>query len=293
MASSPSTPKTMSSRLLTMKFMQRAAASTSSSTASTPAPPAEQPSSKRQKITHAPASKNNAESLVDQAAIRAAIEEEEKKVEGALLKRAVELGDAHWVLDLPKSQTIHKAQPLLNVIQVGFAQIDSADADTGAGSIDSSYDSIPALRRFNMDKKKTKKSKPANDDSNSDSESGSDSDSNSHSEASSSEPQSGRQSFGSSLLSNASQTKARMPLSGKKSEEKLRAKKLAQKRREKEVKLNTPKPSPLSGGISSISTGGGGGTSSPRSSVSTACYNCGQPGHKKWDCTSTTKRKDR
>jgi len=153
---SPGTPKTMSSRLLTMKFMQRAAASTpSSSTPSTPA--SNDQSNKRRKVSHNAEPQQDVDMLVNQAAIKAAIAEEEKKVENALLKRAEELGDAHWVLQIPaqdKNRTVHTP---LNVVQVGFAQIDSSDAmGDDTGSAGPSYHSVPALRRYNMEKKKVR-----------------------------------------------------------------------------------------------------------------------------------------
>lgn len=158
MASS-STPKTMSSRLLTMKFMQRAAAaspsSPSSPTPSTPLP--NDQSNKRRKVAHDAAPQQNVEALVNQAAIQAAIAEEEKKVEHALLKRAEELGDARWVLDISGQAKDRTAQTPLNVIQVGFAQIDSFDAvGNETGSPDIPHHSVPALRRYNMDKKKVR-----------------------------------------------------------------------------------------------------------------------------------------
>lgn len=134
-----------------MKFMQRAAASSgSSSTPSTP--PSNDPSSKRRKVAHDPTPPQNVDALVNQAAIQAAIAEEERKVESALLKRAEELGDARWVLDVPQQATGRTTKTPLNIIPVGFAQIDSFDAvDDEAGSL---HDSVPALRRYNMDKKK-------------------------------------------------------------------------------------------------------------------------------------------
>lgn len=152
---STGTPKTMSSRLLTMKFMQRAAASTPSSTPSTP--PSNDQSNKRRKVSHIATPQENVDTLVNYAAIQAAIAEEEKKVESALLKRAEELGDAHWVLHVPPQAKGHTAQAPLNVIQVGFAQIDSFDnPGNESDPAGASHDSVPALRRYNMDKKKVR-----------------------------------------------------------------------------------------------------------------------------------------
>lgn len=259
-----------------MKFMQRAAAaspsSPSSSAPNTPLP--NDQSSKRRKVAHDAAPQQNVETLVNQAAIQAAIAEEEKKVERALLKRAEELGDARWVLDISEQAKGRTAQPPLNVIQVGFAQIDSSDAaGNEPGSPDMPRDTVPAFRRYNMDKKKntTKKSQDTSSEASSSSESESDSD------ASSSEETPGRQSYGSSpRTASTYQSAGRKIPKGKKSIEQLKAMQFAEKRRKKEVKLNNPK-----GGITSISSGGG---PSPRPSANLACFRCGQPGHKAIDC---------
>lgn len=157
-----STPKTMSSRLMTMKFMQRGAAAAAAAgtpeAASSPATPrSEDGSAKRRKFSHTSSvASSPATPLYDQKAIRAAIEEEEKKREAAIEKRAAELGDSHWVLEgaaaLPKSGS----RPLLNVVQVGFSQIDYAG--TSAGNDDpfesGSAPSQTQFRRFNMKKSK-------------------------------------------------------------------------------------------------------------------------------------------
>ncbi|RYP90465.1 hypothetical protein DL770_003438 [Monosporascus sp. CRB-9-2] len=149
-------PKTMSSRLLTMKFMQRAAAT--SSVASSPSTPQyEEQSSKRQKVSHSPATPHSIDSLVDQTAVRKALAEEERKRQEALARHAAESGDARWVLDTQatKMTTGNEVQRPLNVVQVGFAQIDSFDnADDHIGSPDASHGPVQYFRRYNMDKKK-------------------------------------------------------------------------------------------------------------------------------------------
>lgn len=151
------TPKGMSSRLLTMKFMQRAAAT--SSPASAPSTPASDDSSKRRKISHRPSNNDELEVQVDRKAIQAAIEEGERKREEALIKHAEELGDARWVLNVPNLSTSGAAAPNpLRVVQVGYAQIDSPDTsdDDDADSSRVMPDKIQPIRRYNMGKKKAR-----------------------------------------------------------------------------------------------------------------------------------------
>ncbi|KAI1918436.1 hypothetical protein LOZ58_001711 [Ophidiomyces ophidiicola] len=100
--------KSMSSRLLTMKFMQRAAAAS----ASTPATPASEncaapaelttPSPKRRKVS-ADASSNPLlnPSSSDLKAISAAVKAEEEKRVAAIAKQAADAGETEWVLEFP------------------------------------------------------------------------------------------------------------------------------------------------------------------------------------------------
>lgn len=172
-----STPKTMSSRLMTMKFMQRGAAAAAAAaaasatatdtpeaaTASSPATPRsgggdDGSATKRRKTAHTPSSaaSSPATPLFDQQAIKSAVEEEEKRNRVAIEKRAAELGDSHWVLEGAASLPPRTARPLLNVVEVGFAQIDY----TGASSRDDdpfdlgSAPTQPQIQRFNMKKSK-------------------------------------------------------------------------------------------------------------------------------------------
>lgn len=141
-----------------MKFMQRAAASPASSSpatpTATPTPDSEQVS-KRRKLSHKPTpSKTQASAAqIDQAAVQAALAEEERKRQEALVQRAAELGDEHWVLERPDKGTSpsREIQTPLNVVYVGFAQIDcSNDADLDAESIDSLPGYTSKIRRYNM-----------------------------------------------------------------------------------------------------------------------------------------------
>jgi hypothetical protein len=126
-ASTPgSAPKSMSSRLLTMKFMQRAANTSPSSR--TPATP-EEPSPKRRK-TDSNAStptKFNVDALADRSAIQAALADEEAKRQAALERQAAELGDTRWVLSFEDQKSIAASPALaLRVVQTGFANLDAS-----------------------------------------------------------------------------------------------------------------------------------------------------------------------
>lgn len=159
-----STPKGMSSRLMTMKFMQRGAAAAAAAGAGTPetgspaTPRSDDGSAKRRKFSHASSAAGSpATPLYDQKAIQAAMEEEDKKRRAAIEKRAAELGDSHWVLEGAAALPRSSSRPLLNVVQVGFAQIDRTG--TSGGGDDDPFDtgSVSAqaqLRRFNMKKPK-------------------------------------------------------------------------------------------------------------------------------------------
>ena len=118
-----SAPKSMSSRLLTMKFMQRAAASTPISSSPTP----DEPSPKRQKKnSDAPIKpRMNVDPLADQRAVQAALDAEEAKRQVALDKQAADAGDTRWVLsyeDQEKSALV--ANGGLRIIQAGYANLD-------------------------------------------------------------------------------------------------------------------------------------------------------------------------
>lgn len=144
--------KTMSSRLLTMKFMQRAATTPTTSTPSTPA--SDEQSAKRRKVAHRPED-DDVEAMVDHKAVRLALAEEERKRHEAVLRNAAAAGDARWVLNAPQQRSL-AVKPLLNVVQVGFAQIDSPKVKVENDSDDSASDSeapVP-FRRFNMETKK-------------------------------------------------------------------------------------------------------------------------------------------
>ncbi|TVY32939.1 hypothetical protein LSUB1_G007804 [Lachnellula subtilissima] len=119
---SASAPKSMSSRLLTMKFMQRAAASPPSS----PSTPDEPPTKRRKKGTDSSPSKFDVDALADQRAIQKALADEEAKRQAALDRQAAEAGDTRWVLSFEdQKQTAASSALALRVVQTGYANLDS------------------------------------------------------------------------------------------------------------------------------------------------------------------------
>ena len=247
--------------------------------------------SKRRKVSHKSAPPTPSTPIYDQKAIQAAIDEEEKKRLVAIEKRAAELGDSHWVLDgastmLPKSGSCLP----LNVVQVGFAQIDYAgtldETSSSHGTVDVS---TKARFQFNMKKEKAcrifrtpgakqlaltndpqKDKKGDDNDSASDSESGDESEDGEVSPEPRDESDRGRQHAGDTTPSNKKRTQSSM--SARRSEERKKAQEFAEKRRKKEVKLNNP-----------TSISGGGSQSFQKPSFN--CHNCGKPGHKAADCS--------
>lgn len=151
----PTPPKAMSSRLLTMKFMQRAAASAPATPKASPKN--EEQSSKRRKVSHEAAADAPVDFMVNQQAVQAAIDEGEKKREEAIVKHAAELGDARWVLDVPDSpfNSLYRVKKPLNVVQVGYAHIDSPDvAENDEDTLGDSLEKGHLFRRYNMEDKK-------------------------------------------------------------------------------------------------------------------------------------------
>lgn len=124
----PDTPKGVSSRLLTMKFMQRAVASASSS----PQTDDSSQSSKKRRLNNsaATAAEERVSALIDQASIKAALEDQEAKRQAALAQHTA--SGAHWVLNtkLDKLNASAPSNPSLNVVYVGYGDIDS-DNESG------------------------------------------------------------------------------------------------------------------------------------------------------------------
>ncbi|OAA74118.1 Zinc finger domain-containing protein, CCHC-type [Cordyceps fumosorosea ARSEF 2679] len=245
----PDTPKGASSRLLTMKFMQRAIASNSA-----PASPESEPgSAKKRKLEHgSPASRLSMN--FDQASVDAAVQAREAARHAALQQHAT--GDTHWVLKtkFEKPTTVKPAKVARKIVYVGYGDIDS-DNDDGDGA------DVAANGRTSSKPKpkpKTERSQNPSDDESGD-DSGDDSD-----DSEDSNPRKRKQP-GSQQNQSRSRSRSRNAADP-------RAKDLRDKRRKKDVRSNN--------NITSIS----GSSDKAAKSKSMTCYNCHQSGHKSSDC---------
>ncbi|KAF1981731.1 hypothetical protein K402DRAFT_425150 [Aulographum hederae CBS 113979] len=120
MVHTPSGEKTMSSRLLTMKFMQRGTPNSSASST----PTSNTHSSKKRKL-------ENGYSAVSPAVTAHQAAEEQKRNE-FLERQAAEAGETRWMLSLPENKS--KESPGgrnegLTIVEAGFGDIDAADDD--------------------------------------------------------------------------------------------------------------------------------------------------------------------
>ncbi|KAF1942304.1 hypothetical protein EJ02DRAFT_345697 [Clathrospora elynae] len=118
---SASTPKTMSSRLMTMKFMQRGAAKSAASSPTT----SKGPPSKKLRLASG-ASAPGTPGTPDHEILQSALVAEEKKRQEALDKAAQHTGETKWVLSY-QDPLDGKRQDSMQVRQVGFAEIDAED----------------------------------------------------------------------------------------------------------------------------------------------------------------------
>ncbi|RDA90667.1 hypothetical protein CP533_4670 [Ophiocordyceps camponoti-saundersi (nom. inval.)] len=132
------TPRSVSSRLLTMKFMQRAVASASSDGA------------KKRKLDDTSIG-GRIDAQIDEAIIKAALENQEATRQAALEKQ--DAADTHWRLE--KWNAVKgegSAVSKLNVVYVGYGDIDSSREP---GDIEDA----PAKGRTSTRAEKTLKSK--------------------------------------------------------------------------------------------------------------------------------------
>ncbi|KAH9859327.1 hypothetical protein IAQ61_011108 [Plenodomus lingam] len=116
---SASTPKTMSSRLMTMKFMQRSAAKSTPPSPSTP----NGPPSKKVRLSNGGSASSRPNSH-DHEILQTALAEEERKRQEASDKAAQYSGETKWVLSFQDG--LHgRRQESMKVRTAGFAEIDA------------------------------------------------------------------------------------------------------------------------------------------------------------------------
>lgn len=120
----PETPPSrgISSRLLTMKFMQRAVASESNPAS----PQSAESSAKRRKVDSPLTGEFHS---FDEAAIQAAMKQQEATRQAALSKHKVAAADTPWVLSgfETNGKATAAARPSQNVAVVGFTNIDASE----------------------------------------------------------------------------------------------------------------------------------------------------------------------
>ncbi|KAG6008578.1 hypothetical protein E4U21_004218 [Claviceps maximensis] len=259
----PETPKGVSSRLLTMKFMQRAVASASSAGS----PDSNAPSAKKRKLDQSPAP-GRIDPNIDQALIQAALNDQEATRQAALERHSA--GDTHWVLKMKvdEAKTQKQSHPL-NVVYVGYGEIDSDDDEEDGPA--TGRTSTKSLKQDGA-KAKGKEASGSKDESSSSSK---DDDDSFHK----------RKNRPSDAKSNAMDRfpRSRSQSRPRNDKELTRAKEFREKRKKKDIRLNN---------LTSISSGGDGqyGAQSSPNTKDMKCYNCQQIGHKASDCSTRSGR---
>lgn len=114
----------MSSGLLTMKFMRRAAAASPVISPSTPSTPEGPPLKRRKQIDGEDTIPFDVKELANQAKIRAVMEQEAAKQQALMDKVAAEAGESRWVLNFQDSEDGQRESTSMKVVQMGFADVD-------------------------------------------------------------------------------------------------------------------------------------------------------------------------
>ncbi|KAK4542265.1 hypothetical protein LTR36_006918 [Oleoguttula mirabilis] len=271
-------PKAMSSRLATMKFMQRASASPSSS----PSTPTEPPSKKQRLSTGSYNSTPSSAPRSDSQAVQEALAAEEQKRTAALERQAADRGESKWYLSFKEPQTSATESPLL-VVSAGYSMLDAASTAKERSSeeegTEATRPSIAGRRSFGKFNKVVEKQQ--NPDLSSDSASD---DSESDSDAEDEDDDDDNDPTGAKALITQSRKEAgeaaRKERRTKRKADKAEALRLADERRKKHVKLNQ---------LTSISGNTGG---SPNTKEIT-CHSCGKKGHIQRDCPQPSQQQQR
>lgn len=256
-------PKSMSSRLAGMKFMQRGAA------ASPPASPMEH-AAKKQRLssgfvntTPAPSPRTDNDMLE-----QAAASQERKRAEAVAREGAMK-GETKWYLSVQTPQRPAVESPL-RIVSAGYSTLDATDRKPEPDSEEDDDEESSPRRphmpgRISFGKFGRTEKKIANDaDISSEDEDDDDPD----------DDDAGEDLSGVDSLIAQGRKEATARLRAERKEEKraaqAEANRLAEKRRAKELDLNRP---------SSISNGGG---KNPKANM--VCYTCGEKGHPKAEC---------
>ncbi|RKF54230.1 putative zinc knuckle protein [Golovinomyces cichoracearum] len=261
-------PKSMSSRLLTMKFMQRAAAPP---VVQAPSSAIERSPKRRKKESDSTSLRQNDNSFADHNYMLLALAEEKKKSLAALDKLAAESGDTRWVLNY-KDQECPASATSLRVVYTGYAGVDGSSSLNVAIN---EYEEKPTMigrRSFGEFNKVLERQQNLRDEETLGS--GSEGDENAHKNSSESEISASDENDPTSqLIKNTRRelgTKSRVEIKAKNNDTNGDVGQRSKKRRQTEVSLNH---------LTSLS---GRQEISPRAQIE--CYLCGGP-HRKVDCS--------
>ncbi|KAK5683286.1 hypothetical protein LTS10_004817 [Elasticomyces elasticus] len=270
-------PKAMSSRLLTMKFMQRAAA-----TPSSPSSPAEPPSKKQRLSNGSRNSGSPSTPRTDAHAVQEALAAEERLRSEALDREAADRGETKWYLSVQQPDTPAQESPL-RIVSAGYSMLDAAatakEQHSEDGEVEQTRPSIAGRRsfgRFNKTVEKQQNPDASSSDPDSDDSASNDED---EDEDDSDDP-TGAKAFINQTRKEASE-KARAERKAKKRAEKAEALRMADDRRKKQVNLNT---------LTSISGSSGG---KPSGSTNIVCHQCGNKGHVQRECPQASQQRKR
>ncbi|KAI4733273.1 hypothetical protein E4T50_16171 [Aureobasidium sp. EXF-12298] len=258
--------KNMSSRLLNMKFMQRASASTPT----TPTTPDGTRPSKRIKTEAVDP---------DVRAFQEAAAAEEAKKNAFIERAAAEAGETKWVLSVSddKSET---AGPGLRIVEAGYGAIDSGAPIPESDDDEEEEQSAGMAGRrsfgkFNKAVERQHNPDLSSSESEHDSDASSDSDSDSEDDEDLDEAE---------LLLKAERKEAAAKLRAERKTqrkaEEVKSKQMAERRRSRDINLNKV------GGISNAAI-----RSKQANVANMACHICGQKGHLQKDCPDKKQRR--